>query len=459
MEDCVRRALQHGFDVEIQRYTAVNAKDAVDVQRGSFDPTISLNGAQSHSNTAPVGSAPGTSADARDARLTATELLKTGTTVTVSSGLSRSASNPPSLTSFYNPVYNSDLTVTVTQPLLRGAGTAITTAALNRARIGETRAGFDFHAQVLNVIQETETDYYNLVGAREQLLVYRVSLDLANQLLEEAQAKRTVGTATDIDVLQAQVGVANARSNVISAEKSVKDAADALLALLGRFELDAPLGAAKFDDFNGQLPLIDSSYQLALHHQPDYLSARLQLQQMELDLAVAKDSLKPTVNVNGILGFNGPRGSAYDAFESEAHRDSNSWELDLTVSYPWGRVSDKARYRQSLGLLSQQRLTVRQLEQSILVQVRSAVRAVETNIEKVKFAALAAEFSAKQYDLENARFSAGLATSRDVLQTQSDLENARVAELQARITLQNSFSALHRLEGSSLDRYHIVLPE
>jgi hypothetical protein len=39
------------------------------------------------------------------------------------------------------------------------------------------------------------------------------------------------------------------------------------------------------------------------------------------------------------------------------------------------------------------------------------------------------------------------------------LENARVAELQARITLQNSISALHRLEGSSLERYQIALSE
>jgi outer membrane protein TolC len=77
----------------------------------------------------------------------------------------------------------------------------------------------------------------------------------------------------------------------------------------------------------------------------------------------------------------------------------------------------------------------------------------------VKIAALAAEFSTREYDLENARFSAGLVTSRDVLQTQSDLENARVAELQARINLQNSISSLHRLEGSSLERFHIAMPE
>jgi outer membrane protein TolC len=406
-----------------------------------------------------VGATPGIKSDARDARLAVTELFKTGTSVSVSTDLGRSATNPASFTSFYNPVYNSDLTVTVTQPLLRGAGITVTTAALNRARIGLTRAGFDFHARVLDIVQQTEAAYYNLVYAREQLLVFQMSLNLANRLLEEAQAKKTVGTATDIDVLQAQVGVANARSNVLTAEKSTRDTADALLALIGRFEFDTILGNAGFEDFTGQLPLIDSSYQLALHHQPDYISAKMQLDQMQLDLAVNRNALKPTVNVGGILGFNGQRGSGYDSFSSLANRDNNSWELDLTVSYPWGRVSDKARYRQSLGLLNQQTLTVRQLEQSILVQVRSAVRAVETNSEKVKIAALAAEFSSRQYDLENARFSAGLATSRDVLQTQSDWQNARVAQLQARITLQNSISALHRLEGSSLERYHITLPE
>ncbi|HZL46290.1 MAG TPA: TolC family protein [Opitutaceae bacterium] len=459
LQECVQRALQHGFDLEIQRYNPAIAKDAVDVARGGFYPTLSFNGSQSHSDTGPLGGTAGTQSDARDTRLAATDLLQTGTTVNVSTDLNRSKTNPPLLTSFYNPVYNSDLTVAITQPLLRGAGIAVTTATLNRAKIGLTRAGFDFQAQALNIVQQTEAAYYNLVYAREQLRVYRVSLDLANRLLDEAQAKKTVGTATAVDVLQAQVGVANARSNVLSAEKSVKDTSDALLALIDRFELDTTLGDAKFEDFTGQLPVIESSYQLALHHQPDYISAKMQLDQFQLDLGVAKNALKPTVNVDGILGFNGTRGSAYDAFNSAVNRDGNSWEVDLTVSYPWGRVSDKARYRQSLSILSQQTLVVRQLEQNILVQVRSAVRAVETNSEKVKIAALAAEFSAKEYDLENARFSAGLATSRDVLQTQSDLENARVAELQARITLQNSISALHRLEGSSLDRYHLTVPE
>lgn len=459
LEDCIKRALQNGFAIEIQRYNPSMAKDSVEIARGAFTPVLTASGSQSHINTGPVQAIPGNRQDSRDFRLGVTEQFQTGTTVNVSTDLGRSYGNQALLNNLYNVTYNSDLSVSLTQPLLRGFGTAVTTANLNRAKIGQTRAGFDFRAGALDIIQQTEGAYYNLVYAREQLSVFRVSLSLANRLLEEAQAKKTVGTATDIDVLQAQVGVANAQSNVLSGEKSVQDTADALLAIIGRFELDAPLGVAKFEDFTGQLPVIASSYQLALKNQPDYISAKMQLDQLKLDLSVAKDALKPTLNLDGALGFNGVQGSTSDAINSAINRDNNSWQLGLTLNYPLGRVSDKARYRQSLSTLEQQTLAVRQLEQSILVQVRSAVRTVETNTEKVKIAALAAEFSSKQYDLESARFAAGLATSRDVLQTQSDLQNARVAELQARITLQNSISALHRLEGSSLERYQIVLSE
>ncbi len=459
LEDCVRRAIENGFDLEIQHFNPAIARDAVDVARGSFIPTLSLTGSQSHSTTAAIREFPETSSDDRSLRFGVAELLTTGTAVGVSTDFGRSRSDPASVNSIFNPAYTADVTLSVTQPLLRGAGTAVTTAALNRARIGFTRAGFDFKARALDIVQQTEGAYYNLVYAREQLSVFQVSLNLANRLLEEAKAKKEVGKATDIDVLQAQVGVANARSNVLQAEKSVRDSGDALLALIGRFELDAELGPTRFEEFTGELPVAAASYQLAIQNQPDYISAKMLLDQLKLDLAVARNSMRPTLNVGGAIGLNGTRGSAADAFDSAASRDNNSWQLDLTLTYPWGRVSDRARYRQSAATLSQQTLVVRQLEQSILVQIRSAVRAVETNSEKVKIAALAAEFSTKQYDLQIARFDAGLATSRDVLQSQADLENSRVAELQARITLVNSISALHRLEGSSLQRYQVKLPE
>jgi len=459
IEDCVRRALDRGFGIEIQRFSPSMAQDSVDIARSSFVPVLSASSTKTHENDAQTAKSLGSRSDDSSTKVGVSELLATGATVSISSTIARAVSNPASSSALYNPAYSSDLTLSVSQPLLKGAGSAVTKAALNKAKIGLDRARLDFKAQALDIVQETETAYYNLVSAREQLKVYNASLELANRLLDEAREKKTVGTATDIDVLEAQVGVANARSNVIQSEKTVKDSADSLLALIGRFELDTQLGATRFEDFTGQTPVIESSYQLALRNQPDYLSSKLQLEQLKIAVASAKDGLKPTLNVEGALGFNGYRGSGEDSFNSAVNRDNNTWELGLTLSYPWGNVGNKATYRQSVSTLNQQALTVRQLEQSILVKVRSAVRAVETNVEKVKIAALAADYSSRQYDLERARFDAGLATSREVLQTQTNLEDARLSVLQARITLQTSISSLHRLEGSSLERYQIALQE
>jgi outer membrane protein TolC len=92
------------------------------------------------------------------------------------------------------------------------------------------------------------------------------------------------------------------------------------------------------------------------------------------------------------------------------------------------------------------------------VQVRSAVRSVETNTESVKIAAQSSELSQKQYELEEARFKAGLSTSYRVLQAQTDLDTARVSELQAKVALNSAIAALHRIEGSSLQRYNVSVP-
>ena len=357
-----------------------------------------------------------------------------------------------------NPAYDADLTLSARQSLLRGFGTEVNRAGLNRARIGLDRANLDYKATALDVIQDTENAYYNLAFAREQLTVRNFSLALANKLFDEAKIRLTVGVATNLDVLTAEVGVANARRNVILAEQSVKDRQDALLALIGQFELDSAVGAVSFPAISDATPLFASSYQLAKQNQPDYLSSQAAIEQLRLDLRLAKNAQLPTLNLGGALGYTGRQGSADAAYRQIPDLDGYAWQLDLSLSVPLGFRGDKAAYRQSLATLSREQTRLRQLEQNIEVQVRSAVRSVETNLESVKIATFAAKLSEQQYELEKARFDAGQSTSRRVLQAQEDLETARISELQAKVSLQGAITALHRIEGSSLQRYAVTLP-
>jgi outer membrane protein TolC len=264
--------------------------------------------------------------------------------------------------------------------------------------------------------------------------------------------------ATKLDILEAQVGIERARLNVLQAEKISRSAEDALLALIGQFELDDAVGPTIVDDVAAAAtPTPGASYARALEHQPAILNARANLELTRLTLGLAKDDLKPSLDLSLSLNLGGIDTSSRAAFSAVIQPQESSWEADLTFIYPLGRVGQKARFRQASHALLRDELAVHQLEQRVLVSIREAVRNVETSRESVKIASLAANLAQEQYDAETIRYKSGLSTSRRVLEAQADLESARVAELQSRLDLRVAFAALYRIEGSSLDRYGITL--
>ena len=118
---------------------------------------------------------------------------------------------------------------------------------------------------------------------------------------------------------------------------------------------------------------------------------------------------------------------------------------------------NKALYRQAKDSLESEQTTFDLTDQQLTVQVRAAVRAVDANVESVTSAQEASRLSGKQYELQKAKFDAGLATSYDVLQAQIQLSTARVSEIQAEVNLRIALADLRFLEGSSLENYHINL--
>lgn len=448
LKQCIERALQRGFDMEIGRFGPTIAQDGVTIAKGGYEPQLSVTGSTGEN------SSPTTDSRSSDLRVGVSQKFYSGTTVSASSRLNRSSTNAPST---LNPAYDADLTLSVRQSLLSGFGTEVNRASIARSEIGLSRAKLDYKSTALDVVQNTENAYYNLAFAREQLVVRNFSFALAQRLFDEAKIRRDTGVATNLDVLTAEVGVANARRAVLLAEQSVKDRQEALLALIGQFQLDEALGSVRFADTPNATPVFASSYKMAKESQPDYLSSQAAVEQLKLDLKVAKDATKPDLTVGAAVGLSGTNGSGKDAFGDALDRQNHSWQVDFAFNYPWGQASDKARYRQSMASLSREQVRLKQIEQNIELQVRSAVRSVETNLESVKIATLAAKLSEQQYELEKAKFDAGQSTSRRVLEAQDDLEAARVSELQAKVSLQNAISALHRIEGSSLQRYSINL--
>ena len=82
-------------------------------------------------------------------------------------------------------------------------------------------------------------------------------------------------------------------------------------------------------------------------------------------------------------------------------------------------MAEKARFAQSRAALNRQELSVNQLEQELLEQVRNAIRDVAIGHESVNISSLAVELSEQQYQAERERFALGLSTGRRVLEAQT----------------------------------------
>lgn len=468
LDEAIALALKKNFDLQVQAYSVENAKDQVTIAQAVFDPTINAQGRravnQQASATTRLDDITGTVREGPRSDSTvmsvgvSERLAPTNGTLSVNTNLSRTTSNTNAL---INPNFGHGVSATLNQPLARDFGRRAATAAVDRAKLGLNIAMINYQSRVLSVIADTENRYYNLVAARETLRIRQNSLGYSQKLLEENQARRATGVATDLDVLSAEVGVARARRGVIQAEEAIRDAEDLLLNAINLPTFDVRVGPVAFDDYSATAPNFAQSYRLARERYPEKLSTEEAIKQLQIDLDIQRRNQRPDLDLIATLGYTARATNAgYEQAIANLPNDhGNNWSLQLNYSVPWGRHADKARFRSAQTTLTSRKLQLEQLEQRLLVDVRAAVRAVETQLATVAITLKETEYAQRQYDQQKARFDAGLSTSRQVLLVQDDLEAARFNELSARLQLRRAVAELNRLEGTSLQKYGVQMPQ
>lgn len=463
LEEAVALSLQKNFGLRIQAVTRDNAKANVEIQEAGFDPTLTANVTRSVNQSASTTSRlDGTAAQGprndntvMRAGVNLPKISATNATIGLSTNVSKAATN--SVNSLFNPAYNNGVSATLNQPLFRDFGRKAALAALDSARLGFSIANINYKGTVLNTVSTTENLYYNLVASREALRIAQLTLESSQRLFDENKARRSTGVMTDLDVLSAEVGVARARNTLVQREQAVRDAEERLLNQINATGLDTRIGPVAFSPYAEGSPSFATSYKLARDFYPDTLSQEQTIKQLEISLDTARRNLKPNLDLVASLGYSARTTNAnyQQAIANLPNDHGNNWSLALNYSMPWGQHADKARERQATNSVTSAKLRLEQLEAQLMLDVRLAVRAVETNLVSVEIAAKATELASRQYDQQKARFDAGLSTSRVVLQFQDDLENARIAELQAKLALRRAVAELRRLEGTSLQRFRL----
>ena len=456
LQGCIGLALGRNFAVRIQQFTVFEAIDSVEVQKAAYEPTFGFN-ANKTVTQLPTAEAlytiPYSAFDT--ATFSVTDTLLTGGTLSANAGLEKVDYNPPY--SVPNPAYEGTAGITVNQPLLQGAGTDYGRAAIESARLGVRISNLNFKSAVLTMILNVETTYYNLLYQREQYKVQADQLKQAQQLLDENTTKRETGVLTDLDVMNARAGVAAAKNQLLLDMQAVHNSEDSLLQLLGDREFTTTVGEVQFPDVGEPAVDFAHSYKLARDNGPNLAVVQATIDQFKLAALRARRNTLPELNVNGGYGYGSYSGSLSDSIQGPYN--GYNWTAGVTLSIPWGMKAARANYHQALSQVHSEQVAYDQADQALVVNIRAAVRGVETSIQTVHSSAENATYANKAYELTKAQFDAGLATSYLVLQAQNTLETARVSELQAKVNLLVAIANLRFFEGSSLQLYRINLPE
>jgi outer membrane protein TolC len=214
----------------------------------------------------------------------------------------------------------------------------------------------------------------------------------------------------------------------------------------------------------------------ALASRPELLSARTGVRSKDLELSYARNQLLPDLSFNlsywspGVSGtqilyqddnpFSGIVVGRISGQGADAMRDAfrfryKNWSAGLTLTVPLNTVLTRAAAAQAGLDVERARLELEKTEQRIILEVRDAVRDVDTNAKRVAAYEAALRLAEKKLDGEERKVKVGLSTNYTLLQVQRDLAAAKSLDLRARIDLALSQARLDKAMGASLERRNI----
>lgn len=203
-----------------------------------------------------------------------------------------------------DPAYGLSAKLSVTQPLLRGAGREVGEAGLRQARISEDAAVLSARRGGSALTRDVLGAYWELWYAARSVEIDRRARDLAREALEETRAKVEHGAAAEIDALQYETRLASLEETVVAAEAAERRLAVQLAALagLGREPVRLRADTAESPPLTGTDPPDDQVLRAALERSPDIRQGAATVTAAEERARVAGEELRQRLDLTGWIG-------------------------------------------------------------------------------------------------------------------------------------------------------------
>jgi outer membrane protein len=367
----------------------------------------------------------------------------------------------------FNPSYENNAILSISQPLLRNAGQRATMYSIRLAAYARDITDARTRLEVIGALAAADRIYWRLYAARRELEVSRQQYDLAQVQLERARRLVEAGQRPQVEIVRAEAGVAEQLQAIIVTDNVLRDRERDLKRIINRADLSIQTPTVVVpttppDPVRYVLepaPLVA----VAIENRMELLELQLQLLQDASAIDFARNQTLPLATLNYNYSINSTGENRRDSLDMLLESDFTTHSGGLQLVIPIGNEAAKSRLRQYIYQRRQRLATRASREDLIRLEVLNAIDQVEANWQRILAARQTSILNGRLYEAEQRQFEQGLRTSTDVLDAQIRFANAQSSEIFAladyEISLVDVAYATGTLLGSAKIRWEPIVPE
>ena len=441
-----------------------------------------------------------------------TQELHSGTTINVELLNDRNSSSPSE--NLFNPALTSTLGVSVSQPLLNGWGFLPHTRFILEAKNADRIGALQFEEQVITSITQVETQYWILVADRQAVEVAKQSLAEYQKLYDDDERQLKIGSMSPSDVVFAQSFVAQGDQILLGDQAAEAVQAATVLQLITKDPSDPRLKGVELvpttpPEETPQVPSIslDDAAKEAWANRPELKVDELTLKNDSIEMRATRNSLLPTLTLSGEYVSVGLSGNAAGAFTPNGtfspeltetivdqngapvtsngipiflgvpngtvgatipggigssysqifHNTSPEYAGRLTLSLPLRNRSAQAANAQAQLNDRQEKVIHQRNRSTVFSSVNEELTAMKIDAAQVDAAVKATQLYQQAYDYEVKKFDLAQSSTFLVTQYASQLNGAKLNELQAKANYEIALANFNQALGRTLTANSITI--
>jgi NodT family efflux transporter outer membrane factor (OMF) lipoprotein len=279
-------------------------------------------------------------------------------------------------------------------------------------------------------------------GLRGQVTATQRLLELQHQITEKVRRQRTVGTASNLDVLNQESAEAQTAATLAPLQKQLGQTRDQLTALLGKLPSEEPADTFQLDELTlpGDLPV--SLPSKLVEQRPDIRQAEESLHYASAEAGVAIADMLPQFAITGNLGSTSLQAS--DLFKT----GTGFWDIGASLTqtlFDAGALLHK--HRAADAALDQAGAQYRAAVILACQNVADTLRALQADADALKANAEAARAAKSAFDLASKQLDLGTVSFVAVMNAETTYQQAELTLVQAQSNRYSDTAALFQALG------------